>query len=102
MRPLISGRTTGFSSSFTRGSSLMMVKIFSAEAMEDCRVENCSASSWIGSKKDWIYCAKIYSVPIEIVPFSTSLLPTPSTVIKARMLRMNIRGRKMANTIISR
>ncbi len=27
-------------------------KIFSAEAREDCKVPNCSASSWIGSKKE--------------------------------------------------
>ncbi len=43
---------TGLFGFSTSGFASSMEKSFSAEAREDCSVPNCSASSWIGSKKE--------------------------------------------------
>ena len=35
-----------------------------------------------GSKKELMYCRKMYSVPMEIMPFNTCKLPFPMTITR--------------------
>ena len=102
MRPLISGSRVGCSLRGIWGLVSSRVKIFSAEAMALCRVENCSASSWMGSKKEPMYCRNLNSVPMVMTPIRAVRPPKYMTMASATTLSIYRPGRKRANTIISR